>query len=108
MSHSHVERRNETYAFRSLKDLIVYYAEFMPMGKIEQSVRECALFFSARRNATREEERLQFIKRCENAIKADLTILQEAFSRKAPAPAADDAPAKSPASRSAKAAARRP
>lgn len=82
MSHSHAERRSEAHNFKSLRELMVYYADFLPMGKIEQSVRECALFFSVRRDASRDQERLQFISRCESAIKADLTMLQEAFARK--------------------------
>lgn len=82
MSQPHAERRTEAYNFRSLRELMTYYADFMPMGKIEQSIRECALFFSVRRDATREQERLQFISRCESAIKADLVMLQEAFARK--------------------------
>lgn len=82
MSQTHPERRTEAYNFRSLRELMTYYSDFMPMGRIEQSIRECALFFSVRRDATREQERLQFISRCENAIKADLVMLQEAFARK--------------------------
>ena len=101
MSKAHPERRTEAYNFRSLRELMTYYSDFMPMGKIEQSIRECALFFSVRRDATREQERLQFISRCESAIKADLVMLQEAFARKTGAPAtpraakaAADGPAK--------------
>jgi hypothetical protein len=78
----HPERRTEAYAFNSLKELMVHYSDFLPMGRIEQNVRECAVHFSARRDATRGEERLQFIARCEKALKADLALLQEAFSRK--------------------------
>lgn len=86
MSHSHAERRSEAHNFKSLRELMVYYADFLPMGKIEQSVRECALFFSVRRDASRDQERLQFISRCESAIKAELTMLQEAFARKSVTP----------------------
>jgi hypothetical protein len=82
MPHSHAERRTEAYNFRSLRELMTYYSDFMPMDRIERSIRECALFFSVRRDATREQERLQFIGRCESAIKADLILLQEAFARK--------------------------
>lgn len=83
MSHPHVERRSQAYAFKTLRDLMAYYADLLPVGRIEQCVRECALHFSVRRNATREEERLQFIRRCESAVQADLALLQEAFARKA-------------------------
>lgn len=82
MSSTHVERRTEAFNFRSLRELMTYYADFMPLGKIEQCIRESALFFSVRKNATREQERLQFISRCEGAIKAELVLLQEAFARK--------------------------
>lgn len=78
----HPERRTEAYAFSSLKELMVHYSDFLPMGRIEQSIRECAVRFSARREASRGEERLQFIARCEKALKADLALLQEAFARK--------------------------
>ena len=80
------ERRNEAYAFQTLRDLIVYYADFLPVPKIESTIRESASIFSCRRTASREEERLQFIKRCESALKADLVMLQEAFARKSQAP----------------------
>lgn len=82
MTHAHAERRTEAYNFRSLRELMTYYSDFMPMGKIEQCIRESAQVFSVRRDATREQERLQFIGRCERAIKADLVLLQEAFARK--------------------------
>lgn len=82
MSSAHVERRTEAFNFRSLRELMTYYSDFMPLGKIEQCIRESALFFSVRKNATREQERLQFISRCEGAIKAELVMLQEAFARK--------------------------
>lgn len=82
MSHPQVERRTEAFNFRSLRELMTYYSDFLPMGKIEQCIRECALFFTVRKDATREQERLQFIGRCEGAIKAELVLLQEAFARK--------------------------
>lgn len=82
MSHAHAERRTQAYHFHSLRELMAYYADFMPVGKIEQCVRECALLFSVRKDTTREQERLQFISRCEGAIKAELLLLQEAFARK--------------------------
>lgn len=88
MPHLHAERRSEAHNFRSLRELMTYYSDFLPMGKIEQSIRECALFFTARRDASRDQERLQFISRCESAIKADLALLQEAFARKSAKPEA--------------------
>jgi hypothetical protein len=100
MTHAHAERRTEAYNFRSLRELMTYYSDFMPMGKIEQCIRESALFFSVRRDATREQERLQFIGKCERAIKADLVLLQEAFARKATAN--DGAPAKPAKAKAAK------
>jgi hypothetical protein len=80
------ERRNDSYPFQSLRDLIVHYADFLPMQKIETTIQESAGIFSCRRTASREEERLQFIKRCESALKADLVMLQEAFARKSATP----------------------
>jgi hypothetical protein len=87
----HPERRTEAYAFKSLKELMVHYSDFLPMGRIEQCIRECAVHFSARREASRGEERLQFIARCEKALKADLALLQEAFARKESKAARDEA-----------------
>lgn len=78
------ERRNDTYHFQTLRDLIVHYSDFLPMQKIESTIQESAHIFSCRRTASREEERLQFIKRCESSLKADLVMLQEAFARKSP------------------------
>jgi hypothetical protein len=84
------ERRNDSYPFQSLRELIVHFSDFLPMQKIESTIQENALIFSCRRTASREEERLQFIKRCESSLKADLVMLQEAFARKAPSrPAAN-------------------
>lgn len=80
------ERRTDAYPFKTLRDLIVHYSDFLPMQKIEAAIQASATIFSCRHTASREEERLQFIKRCESALKADLVMLQEAFNRKAPAP----------------------
>jgi hypothetical protein len=82
------ERRTESYNFQTLRDLIVHYSDFLPMQKIESTIQESAHVFSCRHTATREEERLQFIKRCESSLKADLVMLQEAFARKSSAPPA--------------------
>ncbi len=69
MSHR-IERRTVGCRFQSLQDLITYYRCYLPESQIDMMILEAGRNFVSRTYGTPEQERLQFIRRCEAALEA--------------------------------------
>ena len=66
-----IERRTEEYRFESLQDLIQHYRCYLPEPQIEITILEAGTNFISRTFGKPEQERLQFIRRCESSLEAD-------------------------------------
>ena len=75
------DAREEKYPFESLLDLIRHYGDSLPMSRIDATIRDAAIFFVCRISATPNQERLQFLKRCSDALEADKLLLQEILAQ---------------------------
>ncbi|MFC1584019.1 hypothetical protein ACFL5V_00580 [Fibrobacterota bacterium] len=58
-------KRNNLYAFSSLKGLKNYFRQFMSAAEIESEVTKAHEGFVTRQEASPKETQLQFIKKCE-------------------------------------------
>jgi len=68
------ERRNDTYRFHTLLELLDHYSEFLSAQQMEAVVRDAAKVFVERHWASEQETRLQFVKKCEFIMEALLTM----------------------------------
>lgn len=68
------ERRNKTYRFHTLLELLDHYSEYLSAQQMEAVVRDAAKVFVERHWASEQETRLQFVKKCEFIMEALLTM----------------------------------
>jgi len=57
--------------FQDLNGLIQYYSGYLPEPQIEMTILEAGMNFISRTFGSPEQERLQFLKRCESGMKAE-------------------------------------
>ena len=65
-----MDPRGEEYRFGNLQKLIQYYRSYLPEAEIEIIILEAGMNFISRTFGTPEQERLQFIRRCESSLEA--------------------------------------
>ena len=66
-----MDPRDEEYRFGNLQKLIQYYRSYLPEPQIELTILEAGMNFISRTFGTPEQDRLQFIRRCESSLEAD-------------------------------------
>jgi hypothetical protein len=81
------ERRSDKYRFKTLQELLRHYGDSLPSSRIDSIILEAAQFFVCRISATPNQEGLQFIRRCEEALEAERILLKEMFEAEPPAAA---------------------
>ena len=62
------ERRTDRYTFTSLKGMLKYFSAYLEKQEIEEVVEASKVGFVERKDATAEDTKLQFIKKCEYTL----------------------------------------
>ena len=57
--------RQETYSFRTQKDLIAYFSDIIPPKQIKNIIKKMKGTFIKRPEALGKIEKMQFLKKCE-------------------------------------------
>ena len=74
---SESERRNHTFRFQSLLELLDHYSDFLTAQQMETVIRDSARIFVERDFVNEQQTRLEFIKKCEYIMEA-LVSMKEA------------------------------
>ncbi len=66
------DNRSQIYAFSKLSELKKYFGQFYPIDEINDVIENSKVNFKIRKNTSKKETQLQFIRKCEVALMTKL------------------------------------